>query len=161
MNSLQIEYFLKNNEYTRPHFIGVFPADRLPTRIDNKLNKAKAFVMNLSPSHEKGSHWVAVIVSKKSIEIFDTGGIVSLRQNQYLKHFIKNHPRPRIIFNKCHLQGYTTDVCGEHCVMYLLCRFKNISFRKYLDIYSYYNLKFNDLKIFYLFLNNFVMPLTK
>lgn len=155
MNTLQLEHFLKDNRYTKPYFIGVYPADQLPQKLPN--DKTTAFVMNTDPSGRSGRHWLAVIVSRRAIEVFDTGGENSIKLNKYLKKFIHKNPRPRLLYNKYPVQGPSSDVCGEYAALFLLSRMQKISYKRFLSEFSASHLVYNDLKTFYYFLKKFVI----
>ena len=54
-------------------FKGVFSSNNLPSK--KNFTIPAAFIINLSPSHEPGSHWVGIYINKKRIGYyFDSYG---------------------------------------------------------------------------------------
>jgi len=56
MNTREIASVLRNLPYTKSSFQGVFPSDKLPTKIQHY---PAAFVANVDPQGQPGSHWCA------------------------------------------------------------------------------------------------------
>ena len=61
MNSTQLAIILKKDKYTRAVFQGVYPSDKLPTRVSSF---PALFIANVDTSEEPGSHWVAFYFTK-------------------------------------------------------------------------------------------------
>jgi len=91
-------------------FIDVYPSDRIP-----KAKRRGWMVINIDPSHKKGSHWVVAGCG----EYFDPMGFppLNLTVIDYL-----NLCSSKWWFNTFPLQKYGTTVCGQFCVFYVLKR---------------------------------------
>ena len=117
MNTQQIEYILKQDDYVNPIFQGVYAKDQLP---DFQYGSC---VVNTAPSTEKSGHWVALFVTDSTVEYFDSYGgkpLPSLAQRWKRKMWISN-PIP--------LQSPLSAVCGHYCIYYLLHRARGFSMR--------------------------------
>ena len=69
MNSQQLVSILKQDRYTAPLFLGVYPIIRLPSIPDG------VYVVNTAPYTHPGLHWIALFVKDGTIEYFDSYGV--------------------------------------------------------------------------------------
>ena len=83
MNSTQLAIILTKDKYTRVVFQGVYPADKLPTRISSFPT---LFIANVNTSEKAGSHWVAFYFAKERKENFST--FMDYPQAIILGHFL-------------------------------------------------------------------------
>jgi hypothetical protein len=73
-----------------------------------------------------GRHWVALYVTDKSVEFFDSFG----QHPKYIQNgvmfmkAIQHYGKPLIIHSK-RLQHYSSKVCGVYCLAYVLMRAKD------------------------------------
>ena len=73
INSTQLAIILKKDKYTRAVFQGVYPSDKLPTRVSSF---PALFIANVDTSDKPGSHWVAFYFTKdRKGEFFDSYGL--------------------------------------------------------------------------------------
>ena len=119
MKTSEINVILKNNPYTRKHFIGTFAADQCP----KKLKPDTCFVTNTDPHQLPGEHWVAVYIERdRNVYYFDPYGIppVSIYHRELLKKSSDGHGS----YNKKQVQNIYSATCGEHCVSFIIaaCR---------------------------------------
>ena len=115
MNTLQILKVLEQDRYVKPLLSGVYAIDQLPRCTFG------AYVVNTAPSKHPGKHWVAVYISAKGVDYFDSyGGEPSPR----LKRWWKNRSWT---YNPVPLQSPLTSVCGQYCIYYLLHRARGIT----------------------------------
>ena len=124
-------------------FIGVIPQDYLSSlRI---INFPATLVVNLDLSTQPGSHWIALSISKDTLEIYDSLAL----NKQYWQH----HPKFLLAFinqfHKTHrilvtpmLQNPISNLCGFYCIYFIICR-RVLSFSSCLSIFTS-NLKVND-----------------
>ena len=83
MNSTQLAIILKKDKYTRAVFQGVYPSDKLPTRVSSF---PALFIANVDTNDRPGSHWVAFYFTKeRKGKFFDSYG---LPQAIILGHFL-------------------------------------------------------------------------
>lgn len=154
MNSDELTCFLSNNKYTRRIFEKVVAADQLPlhpVEIKNR-NEKKAYVINEDDSSKPGKHWIAIIISNTTVDIFNSSG-ESYKRNKYFKNFVNINSRNRkIIEVQKQLQSIYSDLCGEFTCLYLLARSRNIMPRTFYKYFSYTNdLIENDFTVYDLF----------
>jgi hypothetical protein len=117
MFSSQISRALAQDPFVAPMFGGVFPSDKLPSKVEYP----SAYVANTDPSAEKGEHWVCFFFGNDNsiVHYFDSFGFPPL--NCELQKFSKINAK-KCIFNDIQLQGTTSDVCGHYCIAILANR---------------------------------------
>ena len=137
MNNVDIERSLNNDSFVRRIFIGVFPADKLPT--------AKEFpggyIANTQPSGMDGEHWVAFYCINNEVECFDSFGNNPAIYSEYLKNWLEDEYK---IIQHEKIQSNNTTVCGQHCMFFILARAHNISYQNILSAYTE-NAEINDI----------------
>jgi hypothetical protein len=102
------------------NFLGCFACDQLPT----PQKHTYGLVVNLDPHYERGSHWVAIYVSKGIGEYFDPYGLPPLSMEiwEFLDKYTK-----RATYSTTPIQGATSQKCGGFCILYLDFRFNGKS----------------------------------
>ena len=108
-------------------FGGTMPIDiYLRKRVDDDM-----CIVNADPSTGPGTHWFVVDNTTSTIpHIFDSYGSKSptYQNNAWLLRFGK-------VTNSAHvLQGPTTNVCGDYCLIYILLRFAGHSPKKITEL---------------------------
>lgn len=121
-------------------FKGVYACDTLPSI----FTLPAAFVINLSPKSEKGTHWVGLYIKKNgSAYYFDSyghpPGIPSIQ------HFLRLHSN-KLKYNKRQLQHLSSVKCGKFVCIFIISKMHCKSFNDLVDKLSY-NLAVNDLVI--------------
>lgn len=110
MNTLEIQDLASAHPEGKKKFRGIYPIDLLPS---NK--KAGIYIVNLDPSTESGSHWVALETGRKNI-YFDSYGMAP--RDRRLKKFLgKKYEK-----NLKRLQHPLSTTCGQWCLYFLLRR---------------------------------------
>lgn len=151
MNTLELDRCLKNNKYTKKIYKGTFAADLIPYK---KHTKSNFLVINDEPSNLSGSHWIGIYITDNTLELFDTGGR-SFLHNTYIRKFIKFHSNKKFVYNKNQIQHLESDLCGQFVCLFGLAKAKNISFKKFLSIFTFKNLKNNNFIVLNIFKNHF------
>lgn len=132
MNTLQIESILSHDPFTASIFAGVYARDTLPF-IDSGC-----CIFNTAPSHEKHGHWIALFITKNSVEYFDSyGGKPSILIKKIMRKKNWKH-------NPFTLQSPLSAVCGQYCVYYLYHRARGQSMRKILSVFDPSDVDEND-----------------
>ena len=93
--------------------VGVFAADRIPVI----LERPAAIVINTDEHSKPGTHWVALYINKYGDgTYFDSYGMppINLHHTKRIKRNCS-----RIIWNQNQIQGFSTKVCGQYCVVFL------------------------------------------
>lgn len=107
---------------TKPNnFKGVHACDIFLNKVNKKkllLKEKNCFIINLSSSNHKGSHFVCLLVKpEKVIEYFDSFGFPSFDPNinEALTGF-------KVETFKETIQDTSSELCGLFCITYLLWR---------------------------------------
>jgi len=119
MNTRQLDAILKTDKITRKQFRGVFPSDQLPVQIHEYPS---AYVANVDPSNQPGSHWVAFYFTQDQHgEFWDSYGQHPKVYNMLFVNFLERNSK-QWIMNQRTLQSLDSSVCGEYCIYYLIHR---------------------------------------
>jgi hypothetical protein len=120
MDNNTIANILKRDPYTKHSFKGVYPSDRCP----RTLKRGSCYVVNTDPTQYPGRHWVCIYVpeGKGAVEYFDSYG----RPPTTIPGIARVLRNAR--YNTKQIQSLYSDVCGHHCIYYLLnkCRGKSM-----------------------------------
>lgn len=123
MDNTTIERLMTENTLTREHFGGVYPSDLLP---DIPIHGKNHYIVNLDPSGEPGSHWVALIVNRAATsEYFDSYGLPPPHNLSFRRIMSE-----RYNFNTVQLQHVLTAVCGQYCMHFLHQRARGFSMKE-------------------------------
>lgn len=124
MNTLELRDFL--NKFQRNNiFKGVFACDTIPTN----FSLPAAFIINLAPISDPGTHWVALYIDiNGTCEYFDSYGLKPT--NKYIMYFIKFHCKS-ININNVQLQHINSRVCGMYSALYIVYKLKKKSMDEY------------------------------
>jgi hypothetical protein len=124
MNNYELKSIISGNAIFDERFIGVFPADKLP----NKIQIGQFYILNTAPARKPGQHWVTVYHTNRStIEVFDSYGISLEKYNKQWETFFFLFAE-NIVQNTRIIQNLMTNVCGEHALTYIHLRLKGVSF---------------------------------
>ena len=124
MNTDEILEGLLSCPNTKPHTLGVFPADLLPARVKKY---PAILVCNSDVSTEPGTHWLAMYLpTKKGIaEFFDPFGHPPEYYSHFIVEFLEKNSSKRI-HNQQSIQAPRSWACGSHCLFYLKMRCSGI-----------------------------------
>ena len=115
----QISFFLRDF----PNFLGCFAEDELQTLIIRSL--PVSFVVNIDHSGLGGSHWIAIRIDSKRLEIFDPLGFNVVRWPRipyFLLDFLHKFSIRRNVFISREIQPYNSTLCGFYCIYFLYNR---------------------------------------
>ena len=105
------------------NFIGCFPEDVLKTV---SFRSFPVFlIINLDKSGMHGSHWIALGIFKKSIEVFDPLGFEIFNWPRVpcnLLSFLHQHSTNRDLHFARRLQSNNSTLCGFYCLYYVMKR---------------------------------------
>jgi hypothetical protein len=129
MNDAQIEAILWRCQVTRSHFIGCFPADKIPSK-DKFVDKYPvSMVINLDPARKAGSHWVALFLPNASSACYYDSLVQWHRPASTIMKFLQQFERTEC--NRLPYQSPLSDVCGQHCITFLYHMSLGFSFKKF------------------------------
>ncbi len=135
---------LVNNQ---TNFLGIFASDQLETlRI---VRPFVFFIVNLDISTQIGSHWIAIRIGRRSVEIFDSLGFsFDLWQvyPKYLLRFLSRYTKSHNFLISPVLQPPNTYTCGLYTVFFIIYR-QRTTFRNCISKFSR-NLFVNNLILF-------------
>lgn len=118
METSEFKFFFEKIPHLLVHFIGVFPIDKLPT----KIKKKQFFVANIDPSYKQGSHWIAFIrLNNCECEIFDSLGV----NIKYLQDYFNFTHKLTFIYNSSPVQSFMSKLCGKFVITFLIERMLN------------------------------------
>ena len=124
MNTLQLKDVMKRDRLGKESFLGVFPMDLLPKQ--EVLQRPFSLIVNTAPSSHKGQHWLAVYVDDEGQgEMFDSYGHSASFYDRRLEHFLQRNCMFHV-YNSRQVQSFTSDVCGQFCLFFLLHRCRGI-----------------------------------
>ena len=124
MNTIQLAVILWNDKYTRGVFQGVYPSDKLLTRVSSF---PALFIANVDTSDKPGLHWIAFYFTKdREGEFFDSYGLTPSNYTGTFTPFLNNNSNSWTS-NSVTLQSINSKVCGHYCLYYALFRCRNNS----------------------------------
>ena len=134
ISNVYIDKLLKDISWS---FRGTYSADNIPMF----FNENVSLIANLSKKTEKGTHFVAIVISKQQILYFDSFGILNT-SNIIEKYLIKYNKK--ILFFKNQVQHSLSSHCGFFCISFILCTESKMSLQKYYKMFFKNNLFLND-----------------
>lgn len=130
-SSAEINTALKNYDTTSRVFKGCFPADMLPTAIEEF---PCALIANTDSSSRPGCHWVAFYArDDENVEMFDSFGHCPGDYPQF-KPFIKQFEN--IEYNGTRAQEHFSSACGYYCMVYILFKCKGFSMTDFVQLFT-------------------------
>ena len=128
-------------QLTGSYFIGTYPCDVLLKKRKTILARMKKEVpfsidVNLSPSHQDGSHFIAMSYSKKKLELFDS--LTLPYRDPNIVKFIDSLKKDKdfsFTKTKVSIQSPKSLACGFFCIAYVLSKSRNHDTQEFLDLF--------------------------
>lgn len=136
MDAETILKFILSDQKMKHVFQGIYPCDKIPA-----ILKQGFYIINTDPSFAEGRHWVALCCLKdcNTVEYFDSYGKEPFPMlDQHLKMLNVN-----VRYNACVLQGQTSDVCGDYCVLFCFFSSRGHDMEYFISLFSV-NTALND-----------------
>lgn len=131
MNTSELLNVLMSHPVTKRHLGGIVASDQLPER-NSSTDNDKYYIINLDPSTEPGSHWVACFLFKDKDDLyFDSYGFPP-----FVPHIIRFLSSSNFSFNTTPVQDPLSTSCGQWCLLFVwwtLCGWGMDSFIKHYD----------------------------
>ena len=126
MNNIQLEEILKNDQYSKKYFNGIFSRNNLP-----KITRyPSAFIFNTDVKTGDGEHWLSMIFTKnKKCIFFDSLGFSPKFYG--LEKYIKNNSKT-MTFNNHPIQSLDSNYCGLYALLFILTFARGIKFSQFL-----------------------------
>ena len=146
IKSSDILYFLQGVS----HFIGCFAEDEVKSLVFTSF--PSYLIINVDHSHLPGSHWLAMRVDRKCVEIFDPAGFDLLNWPRIpctlltLIHRLTTH---RSLLISKQTQSPTSKLCGFYCMFFVILR-QHFSLKTIQSFFTS-SLSRNDIKLIKLF----------
>lgn len=135
MNSKEIRKILLR--HLGSSFMGVYARNTLP----NRVTIPAAIVCNTDKDTETGEHWVAFYIDlNRNLEYYDSYGLPPIHKEFY--DFLKSQSNKWTWNSKC-VQKPDSTVCGEHCIFYLIHKFRGLTLKEIQFMFGD-DLRFND-----------------
>lgn len=145
MDGNQLDQILRKSWITSQDFLGVFPADGLPSPASLPASFSLA-VNNMGKSHA-GQHWLGIhCVSagkKRIVEYFDTNGlpILSPTIHNFVSHLTHDY-----FYSQRVIQSPTSNICGLYVALFIYYRASGVSYKDFVNMFPRFNFWFNDCK---------------
>lgn len=118
------------------HFGGIFPLNRLPL----VFKKPRLFIINLDPSYQQGTHWVAVHFDRLGYAYyFDSFGRPPAGQ---ILTFLERFAPRGYQYSKDKIQDDNSTSCGYFCVLFV-----KLSPKKFFKIFKKCKTANNEQKL--------------
>jgi hypothetical protein len=116
--------------------------------VGNISKKPLLLICNTDPAWLPGKHWVGFYFPKNGeAEFFDSFGHSPDFYNQDFESFLMNNSQNGCYFtNTCQLQRNGSNVCGLYCILYVLSKYKNESYKSFVEEFNPLNRQQNDMK---------------
>lgn len=130
-----IDKTLKNNNFTKTVYQGIFPCDKLTDFVIPSF--PCGIVVNFDPAKKPGSHWIGLYFDRfKNVEYFDTYAR-PINTNKNIFKFIQQNGNKAVKYlTGSSVQDDSSSVCGHYTILFLLCRAKKISFSCFVNTFS-------------------------
>jgi hypothetical protein len=143
MNTHQLQIFLQNHKFFNAFVVA---SDKLP----ENFNLPVGFIINLSNSGEKGSHWVTLYINREgSGYYFDSFGFPP--KNKNICTFLHKNCN-ELEINKLQYQQIGSRVCGKYAAVFLKFCFNHGTSKGFCKLFSK-NFFINDMVITKMYLN--------
>ena len=134
-----------------PNFIGCFAQNQLESLIIRSL--PVCLIVNFDNITVAGSHWIALRIERKFLEVFDPLGFNINRWPKiphFLLQFIHKFAQHRRVRISKEIQPLNSSLCGFYCIFFLYYRLSH-TFYSCTNHFSLVDLHNNDLILYSLF----------
>ena len=141
-NGLRSDYVEKIGKMCLKNDLQVLPCDFFYNL--NKIHTGQSFILNLDPSHEKGSHNVGLYIQDENVLYFDPIGLPCV--NRYIINGLRKHGQRRITYSLKTIQGGISFHCAFFVLSFhIVCASQEKSFDYFLRLFSNDDFQRNEL----------------
>ena len=133
----QLQCAIRCDDDMNRKIIGVYASNDIPKK---KYPLPYGLIVNTDPHYLPGKHWVAFYIDERGLlETFDSYGIPSSLYSPFMERFMNTFEEQFIN------RDYRAQkrVCGQYCLLYLMCRCKGYSMKDIINIFDR-DFKVND-----------------
>ena len=130
MNGFTIDKILRRHKDTMPYFKGVFSSNACP----DKIERGSCYIINTDPMPYPGRHWVCIYAPLEHgpVDYYDSYG----RPPTTIPGIAKFLRTQNVVHNTRQIQSLYSDVCGHHCIYFLIERCKGRSMKDIVDRFT-------------------------
>lgn len=132
MTDKQIEEILWRCSVTRRHFLQCYPSDKIPPKETLVGKYPVSMVINMDPEKKEGYHWVAIFLPNASTALYWDSLTLWPPPATTIFNFLQQFAHTER--NKHPYQSPLTNVCGQHCIVFLYHMSLGYSFDKFLRL---------------------------
>lgn len=118
LSNLYLRKLLKDSLQVKT-FRDVYSADTIPKDLLRDGEKSSCIV-NLSKRDETGSHFITLVINKKSITVYDSLNLPIKTLTPDILRRLKSSKKKIRFALKSRIQDYSSSFCGFYCVFYVL-----------------------------------------
>ena len=137
MNGLRSDYLENLANICLLKFNNVTACDKLKT-----LKQGDKYICNLDPSHQKGSHYIAISVKKSGSLYFDSYGFPCM--NEHIKRAFLKSNITKLYYSQKSIQSSISLFCGYFCLAFLICDERGLSMEQFLSLFDEKDLRANE-----------------
>ena len=132
-SGLQSDYVEELSKVCVKNEIEVLPCDVFSKLTNIKLNNS--YIINLDPSHLKGSHYVGIYVQHKSVLYFDSMGLPCT--NKYILNGLMRNQLSTIYYSSKRIQGGLSLFCGYFTISFhIMCGARKKSLEEFISLFE-------------------------
>jgi hypothetical protein len=145
MDNTQLRLLLETHPITKRYFVCVAARNHLKLF---KPRKNGLYIVNLSESHQQGTHWILISFLREPL-YFCSSGSPPIHPEFY--EFFSKAGCQKFYYNKEKLQSVGSNVCGAWVCVFSVLLASGFSLEDIRRKYFLQDTKFNDRKIVVLF----------
>lgn len=139
MNGAQLECMIECDHVLRTSVLGVYAADRLPTRVPGQ---AYGFIANTQGHLLRGEHWCAFYDNgQNQVLFFDSYGRLPKQNSVYFERWLRGKS---VRINRTQIQSDDSKVCGLYCILFLRNVISGQTLEQFVNLFDSTNTEAND-----------------
>lgn len=141
MDTSQLQCMIECDPILNDRIIGVFSADRLPSKLPQT---PFGFIANTDIHSKPGRHWCAFFSdSRGHFDFFDSYGRTSTQNSYHFRRWLKQNATT-LRSNHKQIQSNNSKVCGLYCILFLRQRLMEYTYQGFLNSFDDISLDTND-----------------
>ena len=141
LSTTELETLAREDCQLRPHFRGVFAADRLP-----RASPDGGYIVNTDPHDQPGRHWLGLWVDKTQCQVLDSYGLPPRVYDDPDLHLWLSQFATVVHSDKT-LQALDSMACGHYALQFLKAQAHGMDLSQFLSLWSDTNFVENDARV--------------